>query len=49
MTSPHILTKFKFVTLQHSVRARGDAGLKFLQNIVRLHYGKHEESPDLIH
>ena len=45
MTSPHILTSFKFLTLQHSVRATGDPDFQCFQNITRLHPRKYENLP----
>lgn len=47
-TSPHILTSFEFVRLQHSVRASGDPDFHRLQKLVRLHPSKYEEYSALI-
>lgn len=47
-TSTHILTSFKFATLQHSVRARGCPDLQQHRNIAQLHHRKYKYSHELI-
>lgn len=48
MTSPHIISFFEFIVLQHSVRASGHPDFQRLQNIARLHPRHYNENPALI-
>ena len=48
LTSSHVITCFKMVMLQTSVRAVGDVSFQRIQEIARMHYSKYEEDPELI-
>ena len=48
LLSTHVITCFKMVKLQSSVRAAGDVDFQQLQAIVRMHYSKYIEHPELL-
>ena len=48
MTSPHIISPFEFIVLQHSVRASGDPDFQRLYNIARMYPRHYEEDSKLI-
>ena len=48
LLSTHVITCFKMVKLRTSVRAVGDQDYQRLQQIIRIHYSKYIEQPELL-
>ena len=48
LISAHILSCFRFILLQKSVRSSGDPDLQRIQNIVRMHPKAYEDNPELL-
>ena len=48
LLSTHVITCFKMIKLQKSVRASGDLRFQRLQEIIRMHYSKYIEKPELL-
>ena len=48
LLSTHVITCFKMVELQSSVRTAGDVDFQRLQAIIRMHYSQYIEHPQLL-
>ena len=48
LVSSHIISCFRFIVLQHSVRASGDISFQRLQNIAQMHPTKYEQDPSIL-
>ena len=48
LLSTHVITCFKMIKLECSVRASGDQDFQRMQEIIRMHVSKYNESPELL-